>query len=251
MPQPSFENPFALPNVIMKETPRPRRTMKKADSIPQVLSRHLSVSGRTIVDVGCGAGDLVRWLTGRGARAIGIDRPDVLARTRALERSGDEIYLPGAAERLPLSSDLADGLVYAASLHHVPPDSLNAALGECYRVLKDGGRAVFIEPVARPGAYTEITRLTGDETEVQRMAHAAILRAAGAGMEMRIEEMFYLERSFEDFEAMIRFAVPDESERARILREARSITERMALAAGVPFEDFRYRSICRLNILLK
>jgi ubiquinone/menaquinone biosynthesis C-methylase UbiE len=223
--------------------------MKKVESAGQLLAKHFSLQDMTVIDVGCGTGDLVRWLTGQGARAIGVDTPEMLAKAGENVRAGDEIYLAGGGEHLPVRSVFADLIIYSASLHHVPADRLDEALAECRRALKPGGRAAFIEPVARPGAYSEITRLTRDEAEVHRLAYDAILRAAARGMTMVIEDHFYYERSFENFQVLIKNFVAEEARRPPILEQARAITERLAAAKGVPFEDFRYRSICRLNIL--
>jgi len=35
------------------------------------------------------------------------------------------------------------------------------------------------------------------------------------------------------------------------LKEARKITERLSQEAGISFEDYRYKSICRVNMLKK
>jgi hypothetical protein len=122
-------------------------------------------------------------------------------------------------------------------------------MAECARVLGPGGEAAFVEPVAEPGSYYEITRLTGDEKEIQGLAHAAILDAPSVGLEIAFEGFSYLSRSFADYEHLVEVFVDSEERRAECLSKARPITESLAFAAGVSFQDFRYRSICRLNIL--
>src|SRR4030042_910149 len=47
--------------------------MIKVQSFSDVLERYFVLSGKALIDVGCGTGDLVRWATKQGARAIGID----------------------------------------------------------------------------------------------------------------------------------------------------------------------------------
>jgi ubiquinone/menaquinone biosynthesis C-methylase UbiE len=215
----------------------------------QALSAHLSFAGMTVIDVGCGNGDSVRWLAAQGARATGLDCPEMLA--RAASPAAGETYVSGVAQSLPFADACADLILYQASFHHVPPGEMERALGECRRVLKVGGRAVFVEPVYRAGAYTELTRLVEDESEVQKKAYEAIVSQTTMGLVMAAEEFYFLERSFADYERLVDFFVADPSRRPGIVASARKITEAFSAAAGLSFDRFRYRSICRMNILRK
>jgi ubiquinone/menaquinone biosynthesis C-methylase UbiE len=173
----------------------------------------------------------------------------MLEKAQAEPRAGDERYLPGGGEALPLPDGHADVVVWAASLHHVPADRMREAIRETARVLRPGGEAAFVEPVAAPDSYYDITRLTDDETEVRRLAYAAILEAPSAGLEPAVESFFYFARSFADYEHLLDVFVDSAELRAECLSHARSITEHRAAATGVAFADYRYRSICRLNVL--
>jgi len=225
--------------------------MKKYLANTGVLLRYLPCKNRTIIDVGCGNGDTVRWLAGQGAHVTGLDSPEMLAKARSLPPLGTEAYAEGGAQKLPFADATADAILYQASFHHVPVEAMAAAARECRRVLKNGGQAIFVEPVYRTGAYSEITRLVEDEEEIQKKAHAAIVSLADSGLAMKKEKIFYLERRFADYVRLVEFFVEDESRREAILARARKITEGFSAAAGVEFADFRYRSICRLNILVK
>lgn len=216
-----------------------------------IVAENVAVAGATIVDVGCGTGEVVRWLAAQGARAIGLDTLAMLLQARSGERTGREEYVCGTAAQLPFGAATADCVLYFASLHHVPAGLVGEALRECRRVLKPAGRAVFVEPVALPGSYYEIVRLAEDEAEVQRAAYAAIRAAAGAGFEEIKEESFYLERSFADYIQCTNTFVDDPATRARAIAAARLVTERRAAAAGLGFDAYRYRSTCRLNVLEK
>jgi ubiquinone/menaquinone biosynthesis C-methylase UbiE len=225
--------------------------MEKIQSLAQILPAYACFPGRTVVDVGCGTGDLARWLAGQGARVIGLDTPAMLARAAAAPRGGAERYLAGAGEAMPLAAAIADLVVFAASLHHVPPPDMAAAVRECARVLKPGARAVFIEPVKRAGAYTDITHLYEDETTVLQRAAAALRAAARAGFRRVADTLFYLERSFQDYEQLMGVFVPDEERRRDILGRARAVTAARAAADGVALDLFRYRSIVRVTVLEK
>lgn len=225
--------------------------MRKYGSNVEVLRRLLPCRGLSVIDVGCGNGDTVRWLASQGARATGLDGAEMLARARAKPPAGGEEYIAAGAQKLPLADESADIILYQASLHHVPPAEMAPALAECRRVLKKGGRAIFVEPVYRAGAYTELTRLVEDESEAQKRAHAAIIAQAAMGMTMETEELFFLERSFADYGHLVDFFVADAGIRSEIMARARKITEELSAASGVGFDQFRYRSICRLHILRK
>jgi len=226
--------------------------MKKVLSTAEAISAFCDWPGKTVYDIGCGTGELVRLMTEQGASATGLDSAEMLDKAMKTPEAGDERYVAGGAERLPFEDGSADLLTYIASLHHVAGDKLEDALRECARVLKPGGRAVFVEPVAAKGAYSEITRLTGDdETLARAKAYETLKTAFRYGLDMTAEEMFYVERSFDDYIHLVETFVDEAPRREEILAEARRTTERLAGEAGLPFEEFRYKSICRLNVFIR
>jgi ubiquinone/menaquinone biosynthesis C-methylase UbiE len=225
--------------------------MNKVESHAEVLSRHVQFSGKTVLDVGCGTGDLVRWMTRKGAFVMGIDTMEMITRAENFERSGNERYLVSSAQDLPFRSQYADIILYIASLHHVPEEEMKNALERCHRILKPGGAAVFVEPVAQQGSYYEIVRLEGDEAEIQAKAYDLLLRAEDFGFTMRTEEKYYLERSFDDYVRLLEVFVNDKVRRDDILAKAEVVTEQLCRESGARFEEYRYRSICRLNIMDK
>jgi hypothetical protein len=105
--------------------------------------------------------------------------------------------------------------------------------------------------VAQKGAYTELTYLVEDEAEIQAMAFKTIKAASRFGFIMKEEELYYLERSYEAYMNLLEVFVDDAVRRSEILAAAKTITQQLSQKAGISFEDFRYRSICRLNILEK
>lgn len=223
--------------------------MRRVESVGEVLAEHVSFEGKVVVDVGCGPGDLVRWMVGRGATAVGVDTPAMLEKALAGPLAGGERYLPGGGEALPLADRSADVVVWVASLHHVPAERMRDAVCETARVLRPGGEAVFVEPVAEPGSYYEITRLVEEETEARRLAQEAIRAAPSAGFEAVHEGFFYFERSLADYEHLLDVFVDCAEERVRCLAEALRIAERLAAAGGVDLTELRLRSICRLSLL--
>jgi SAM-dependent methyltransferase len=202
-----------------------------------------------LIDVGCGNGDTVRWLAAQGALVTGLDKRDMLAKALAIPAVGPETYVEGGAQRLPFADGSADVVLYLASFHHVPVALMPDAMQECRRVLKEEGLAVFIEPVYRAGAYSALSSLVEDEAEAQEQARRTIRSAAAAGWRMLKEELFFMERSLADYARLLECFVDDPGRRAALQARALEITTRLGAEAGQGPVDFRYRSICRLNLL--
>ena len=100
--------------------------------------------GRRVLEVGCGAGvDLARFARG-GAIVTGVDLTEsaiALARANFQQQGLEGDFRVADGERLPFPDDAFD-LVYAHGVvqYTANPERL---VGECRRVLKPGGDAVF------------------------------------------------------------------------------------------------------------
>jgi SAM-dependent methyltransferase len=146
-----------------------------------MLERLVPPSGQDVVDVGCGAGALVRALTGRGARVTGIEISEAQLAAALEQDDGGARYVIGRAERLPLDDAAVDIVVFMRSFHHIPEADLDAALLEARRVIRPRGEVYVAEPLAE-GSFFELTRIVEDETEVRAAAQAALARAPHAGL---------------------------------------------------------------------
>ncbi len=222
--------------------------VRQVDSPAALIFEQFDVAQKNVVDVGCGIGDLARAMASKGARVIAIDRAEMLARAREYPGHG-EAFVAATGESLPLSDGWADAVLYIASLHHIPTQRVDEALRECTRVLKPGGHAIFVEPLQSSGSWGDMTRLVEDESEVQKRAYEAIVRAAALRLTMLEEEHFFMARSFGDFEHLINTFVDDASQRPDLLARARALTTERSAEASLSFADYRYRSYCRMNVL--
>lgn len=105
------------------------------------------LSGKTVVDLGCGSGKNLIPLIQRGAQVIGIDlSPELieLARARLAEaalRRADLCVASAYETNLP--EGVADVVLCAAILHHL---ELGRAKQEILRILRPGGLLVIKEP---------------------------------------------------------------------------------------------------------
>jgi ubiquinone/menaquinone biosynthesis C-methylase UbiE len=122
----------------------------KKEIIGDVDLNHLILEAvpdsHTIVDLGCGIGDLLEPLKKRAAYLIGVDKsPRMLAQARRrFAHDGANVELRiGELEHLPLREGEADLAVINMVLHHVPDP--NKVLQEAYRVLKPGDTFIIID----------------------------------------------------------------------------------------------------------
>ena len=162
----------------------------------------LPLDGARIVELGCGAAGHTRAIAGTG-RPASIVACEVDSRQH--EKNLAITDLPGVtfvhagAEAIPAADGSVDIVLMFKSLHHVPVDTLERALGEIARVLRPGGLAYISEPVYA-GEFNEVLRLFHDEGEVRRAAFEAMRTAVRDGVLELVEERFFNVRNdFEDF----------------------------------------------------
>ncbi len=119
------------------------------------VDRLADISGKTVLDVGCGGGILSEGMARMGAKVTGIDLSDKalqVARLHLLE-SGNQveyqkIEVEKLAEEKPASFDVVTCL---EMLEHVPdPGSVIAA---CKRLVKPGGWVFFSTLNRNPKSY--------------------------------------------------------------------------------------------------
>jgi ubiquinone/menaquinone biosynthesis C-methylase UbiE len=108
-----------------------------------------NVSGKRVVDFGCGSGANTCLLVKRGAHVWGIDiSVDLLRlaqrRLAVSGQRGEATFIAGSAHDMPFPDASIDVVFGIAILHHL---DLDLASREVRRVLKPGGRAIFQEPV--------------------------------------------------------------------------------------------------------
>lgn len=112
-------------------------------SIPDAHLHALGdVTGKRVLELGCGAGQWSRALAAEGATVVGLDLSE--AQLAAAERAMGAARYPlvqGAAEQLPFAADSFD-LVFCdfGGLSWAPP---HLAVPQAARVLRRGGRLVF------------------------------------------------------------------------------------------------------------
>jgi 2-polyprenyl-3-methyl-5-hydroxy-6-metoxy-1,4-benzoquinol methylase len=107
------------------------------------------VTGKRVLEYGCGGGELAVSLAKGGAWVSTFDssRSNVEQTRRLAEASGVRIEaVEAAAERLPYADETFELVVGRSVLHLL---DVERASRELRRILKPGGRAVFSEPLRR------------------------------------------------------------------------------------------------------
>src|SRR4051794_12327463 len=122
---------------------------------------HLGLAGgETLVDVGCGRGGPGLWVAATsGASLLGVDisptaLDDAAQRSIALGLGDRARFMLGTFDAIPAVSETAAGLMSVDALLFAPDKA--AAVVECSRVLRPGGRLVATtwdyktQPTGRP-----------------------------------------------------------------------------------------------------
>lgn len=122
------------PNLLVRYIERKR--------VRTIIKRLEVGSGERVMDVGCGAGNILAELP--QARAVGLDLSSyLLAKARA--RLHDTAFLVrGDVEGLPFADSFFDKAYCSEVLEHLP--SPQRALEEIARVMKAGGRVILSIP---------------------------------------------------------------------------------------------------------
>ena len=114
-----------------------------------LIERYVPLTGKRVLDLGCGVGEYVRAFARRGARPLGSD----VATARLVEASkrvastgteGVQGFLAAAGEALPFRDASMDVIVLNEVIEHVADD--RATLREIARVLTPGGTCVLYAP---------------------------------------------------------------------------------------------------------
>jgi SAM-dependent methyltransferase len=146
------------------------------------------VAGRgRVCDLGCGPGQIARYLAARGVDVFGIDASAGMVTTARRLNPKLEFH-QGDFFRLDLADQALAGIAAFYSLIHCERGDLARALGELRRVLAPGGRLLMAVhagtgEVTREEAYGKRTALVATLFSEQEV------RAALASAGLRVDEL--------------------------------------------------------------
>jgi len=215
---------------------------------PEVLARHLAVAGKTLLDVGCGSGALVRLLAREGGQPVGLDPQ--WAQVERARAAGPERYVVGWGQHLPFADASFDVVLFFNALHHVPVAVMGGALDEARRVLKPEGLLCVVEPVAA-GTHFQLLQPVEDETDVRAAAEAELGRLEAAGrLRRRAQERYAVASRYRVFDEWRDTVLAVDPERRHALERLRPQLEQRFQELGELEEDGRrlFRQPARFDL---
>ena len=218
-----------------------------------IYGTRLRLDNADIIELGCGRAIQTLSIANAhpGARITAMEVDPIQNRLNAeLDAPPNVRFVACGAQAIDAADASADVVMMFKSLHHVPNDQLDTALGEIHRVLRPGGFAYISEPVFA-GELNEVVRIFHDEQQVRLAAFGAVQRAVACGLFELVEEIF--------FETRMRYAGFAEFERLMIgathtahrldADQYRRVRERFARSTGADGAEFR--SPMRVDLLRK
>ncbi len=121
----------------------------------QFIEKYINLSGKRVIDVGCGGGILTEALARQGADATGIDLSEELidvADLHGLETGVNAHYQKISAENMAAQQpDSFDAVTCMEMLEHVPDPA--AIIDSCAAMVKPGGMVYFSTLNRKSKAY--------------------------------------------------------------------------------------------------
>ncbi len=160
---------------------------------PEIIAELIDLQGARALELGCGAARMTRLLVERfGAASVLATEVDRVQHEKNL-RIADlpQVHFAlGGAEAIDAADATFDLVFMFKSLHHVPTQWMDQALGEIHRVLRPGGAAWFTEPVYW-GPFNALLSMIHDEREARQAAFDALTRAVAGGAFASAAEVFF------------------------------------------------------------
>lgn len=129
-----------------------------ADVIDRLLAELGPLQGRRVLDCGCGAGGMSLAVLARGATVVGFDVSEGMLAVARRRGGAGAAFVAADFAALPFADASFDAAVGMFVLHHV---ELAPAAAELARILRPGGRAVFLETWQRNPLVRLARRLRG------------------------------------------------------------------------------------------
>lgn len=140
----SYEIELKRATAFTRQDPRVF-TAAKARVLLEIAETRLgNLATASALDVGCGTGNIHRWLTGSFSKLHGVDVSNGLLEV-ARSSNPDVAYEAYGGLALPYESNSFDLAFAICVLHHIPLDQWDGFTSEMARVVRPGGLVAIIE----------------------------------------------------------------------------------------------------------
>ena len=219
----------------------------------ELYEQLLSLDGKRVVELGCGAAVNTRVLASTGSDrqvlAFEVDRQQH-ALNLAAPPLANLSFRYGGAEAIDCADASIDVVMMFKSLHHVPLAAMPQALREIHRILTPGGQLYVCEPLFA-GDFNEVLRLFHNEQGVREAAFAALQAAVEDGLfELAAEEFYLTPSSFRDFAEFEQRVIGVTHTAHRLTPALRAEVERRFSAYCGP-QGARFQNPMRADLLRK
>lgn len=131
--------------------------------VSELIDRQDLVSGKSVLEIGCGSGEYAVTLVERGARSVVAEdfSPVAIRQAAARNRSDRLTFAVGDIQQIAHSDASFDVIVSCETIEHVPDP--RRAVSELVRVLAPGGLLLLTSPnyLSTVGAYRLYCELRG------------------------------------------------------------------------------------------
>ena len=132
-------------------------SLGRIDRVHQEMAEWGAIDGTRALDIGCGTGSLAIACARRGAQVTGIDISPLM-----LDIARQKVKQAGLEDSITLIETSAieldekfeagsfDTIMSSLTFSELSDDEQRFVLGECHRLLKDGGRLIIADEVVPP-----------------------------------------------------------------------------------------------------
>ncbi len=117
---------------------------------PALINALGDISGKQILDLGCGTGTLSRILARKKAEVIGTDNASEMIKIAKAKKDGYkypiEYIVADACKPFDFSPQTFDLILQVMILHSIPDENLSNIILETHRTLKDNGECYIVIP---------------------------------------------------------------------------------------------------------
>ena len=217
----------------------------------KIILKEINLEHKNVLDVGCGNGWLLLWLSKFISKGIGIDpsQEQIISAQKQIKNSNVKFKVIDI-ENFKNTNEKFDLVFYFNSFHHIPKKNMFEALLKCSSCMNSNSIMCIVEPLAE-GNFFEFMKDIDDETSIRSAAYKCIINSNQANLKIK-KEVFYNEKKiFNDPESCIHSLTLANSKRSNYINKLKEqLMEKFYLLSKID-KDNKYEFIqpMRINLL--